>query len=101
MLLKNRFKVKSKVRFSIFIILLLLTFGITVNTLMGLDFAQGKRKTNYTTVQVVENETLWDIASIYANKGSDVRELIYKIKKYNNLGESNIIPGQVIKVPLE
>lgn len=60
---------------------------------------------NYKTVEVIEGETLWEIAAKQQNKnlyyeGKDVRYIIYDIKKINNLENSNLSIGQEIKIPV-
>lgn len=45
---------------------------------------------------VCERETLWSIASSVNDNNIDVREIIYIIKKDNNLSNSSLKEGQVI-----
>lgn len=45
---------------------------------------------------VCEKETLWTIASSVNDNNIDVREIIYIIKKDNNLSNSSLKEGQVI-----
>lgn len=45
---------------------------------------------------VCEKETLWTIASSVNDNNIDVREIIYLIKKDNNLSNSSLKEGQVI-----
>lgn len=45
---------------------------------------------------VCERETLWSIASSVNDNNIDVREIIYLIKKDNNLSNSSLKEGQVI-----
>lgn len=61
--------------------------------------AHGKTKTIYTKVTVCTGDTLWTIASQYISKNDDIRELIYNIKKVNNLDSAIIIPGQELLIP--
>lgn len=54
----------------------------------------------FTTYTVMPNETLWDIASdIESDK--DVREIIYTIKKDNNMTESVIYALQELQLRTE
>lgn len=62
------------------------------------------RVVTYKTYHVGENETLWEIASehmVEQDKTRDVRELIFDIRKYNNLHGKTLQAGQVITIPLE
>ena len=45
---------------------------------------------------VCERDTLWSIASSVNDNNIDVREIIYIIKKDNNLSNSSLKEGQVI-----
>ncbi len=53
---------------------------------------------------IQENDTLWNIAGEICKSNSDKdlnrQNIIIKIKNINNLEESNIYAGQVIKLPV-
>jgi LysM repeat protein len=46
---------------------------------------------------VKTGDTLWQIAEQYTQK--DPRELIYEIRKLNNIAPEQLRPGQEIKIP--
>ena len=50
---------------------------------------------------VKSGDTLWDIATEYAPKGTDKREYIFNIKKDNGLKRSEIYPGMVLEIVRE
>ena len=52
------------------------------------------------SVTVAQGDTLWDIACRYAEGKEDVRLVMERITKANNIDAGRIYPGQVIKVPL-
>ena len=52
------------------------------------------------TVVVNNGDTLWDIASRYTGEKEDVREVMYRINRANDLNAKYVYPGQVLKVPL-
>lgn len=56
-------------------------------------------KVTYSKFTVSSGDTLWTIASQFINKNDDVRELIYNIKKVNNLNSAIILPGQELLIP--
>lgn len=56
-------------------------------------------KIKYSKVVVCGGDTLWSIASEYINKNDDIRELVYNIKKTNNLTSAIIVPGQELLIP--
>ncbi len=50
---------------------------------------------------VKPGDTLWDIATEYAPKGTDKREYIFNIKKDNGLENSVLQPGMVLEIVTE
>lgn len=52
-------------------------------------------------VYVGPGDTLWEIAKKYGPKTQDIRKTIYEIKEYNNLQDSYIYQGQILKVPIK
>lgn len=53
------------------------------------------------TVTIHNGDTLWHVASKWANEGEDVREVIYRIEQENKLsGKDYLQPGQTIVVPV-
>lgn len=97
---KRTYRIKSKLRFSIFITIVFI-LGITVsNTILNLDIVQGQTKQEYVKVKVIQGETLWDIAKSYSDENTDIRDKISKIKEINKLDNSGITPGQIISIPV-
>lgn len=52
------------------------------------------------TVVVNNGDTLWDIASKFTGEKEDVREVMYRISRANDLNAKYVYPGQVLKVPM-
>lgn len=50
-------------------------------------------------IQVLQGDTLWNIAIEYLSPGDDIREVVYDIKKLNNMDTGYIYPGDIIKMP--
>lgn len=51
-------------------------------------------------VEIVSGDTLWDIASEYNFYEEDVREVVYRIKRSNNLENSGLQIGQSLVIPM-
>ena len=88
-----------------FIRMVILIIGIITISLIGfsnISFSKGEIKTK--TIYVSTGDTLWTIAteeqennSYYEDK--DIRDIIYEIKKINNLNNnSNLIAGQKLVI---
>ena len=55
----------------------------------------------YETVEVEQNDTLWDIVSKRTDNHTDVRKRIYEVKQLNHIDNSGeLIPGQKILIPV-
>ncbi len=52
------------------------------------------------TVTVYSGDTMWDIASRWAEDGEDVRAVIYRICETNGLESTTLQPGQKLLVPV-
>ncbi len=52
-------------------------------------------------VIVKRGDSLWNIARRYYGSSTDLRKVIYEIKEINHMSNSDLRPGQQIKIPLE
>ena len=91
MRITNKYKFIRSI--SILVILLLALFNTSI------------AKTNKIEAETIEytitsGETLWSIAKKYTPVSKDIRQTISEIKKLNNMTNSNIYVGQIIKVRL-
>ena len=51
-------------------------------------------------ITVHTGDTLWDIASDWSGKDEDIREVIMRIQKENQLTGSNLSVGQQLVIPV-
>ena len=51
-------------------------------------------------ITVHTGDTLWDIAADWSGKEEDIREVILRIQKENNLKGSNLAVGQRLVIPV-
>jgi LysM repeat protein len=61
----------------------------------------GYKDVTYKIITVKRGDTLWDIASKYGNKNTDIRQTIFEIQKLNNLSSSMLYEGEEIKVVMK
>ncbi len=74
---------------------LLLYSGYVLGTAAAADEVYTTR-----TVTVYSGDTMWDIASRWAEDDEDVRAVIYRICEANGLQNTDLQPGQKIVVPV-
>lgn len=55
---------------------------------------------SYVTHRVSAGDTLWDIAAAHTDPADDVRRTVFEIRRVNDLDESVIHPGQVLRIPV-
>ena len=51
-------------------------------------------------ITVHTGDTLWDIAADWSGRDEDIREVILRIQKENNLTDSNLAVGQQLVIPV-
>jgi len=61
--------------------------------------AEEKNSITYESIQIENNDTLWDIAERYCNTDKEsISDYIYKVKELNNLSSDNITSGNYILI---
>lgn len=100
--MKTRYKIVNKTRFYLFIMTLLIILATSILFLIDRREAYSSYyETKYEEFQVIQGDTLWDIAMIYLPPDEDIRKVVYDIKKFNDMSSGYIYPGDIIKIPLE
>lgn len=82
--------------------LILLTIMLTFIAFSFLSLAApNDENTEYYSYLVKSGDTLWDISSEFKKDNEDPRKYIDKIVEHNQLVSLNIVPGQVISLPVD
>ena len=97
----KRYRVESKTRFTLFIIVTLFVIIMTAMMFLRPAYASGSSEPRFDTIKVKHGDTLWSIASIYADDNTDMRVFIYDISKLNGISGGEIVPGQELIIPLD
>lgn len=101
MVILNRYRINNITKFKRFIFLSILIFSFIVFASLSIVNAYSNNHMQYIYIYVEQGDTIWSIASNNNINNLDVRELVYKIEKVNNLNPSSYIhPGDTIIVPL-
>lgn len=95
-----KIKIVNKTRFVAFLIIFIILILIIISALFKIGKAYSITYTQYIDIEVKAGDTLWDIAKKNNSGKEDVRKLVYKIMKLNNLDTAKIKPGDIIKVPV-
>lgn len=96
--MKRTLKVKSRVRFTAFVLIMLFAVTGIFNTMLGLNDALGLTKSEYIEVSVDSGDTLWTIAEQYMPSDMDIRKAVYIIKDVNDI-DNQLQPGQTVLIP--
>lgn len=97
----RRFFIKSKFRFTIFLSLIFLIILILCHMIFYDNKVEGYENSRIKIIVVSKGDTLWDIVKHHNPKEDfDIRELIFHVKKINNLNSSYVFPGQELLVPI-
>ncbi len=95
---------KRKTKLNVKTILLIVLAIISISLITSANKSYSKVEIQYKTEYASSGDTLWSIAERESEnnnyyKDKDVREIIYDLKKINNLSNSNLAEGQEIKIP--
>lgn len=97
---KKKYRVKSRMRFFAFVLVMMLLSVTAANTLLGLNNAEGQTKDQYTVVEVSYGDTIWDIAREHLSNDMDLRKAVHVIMSINNISAEELQPGQTLKIPV-
>jgi FOG: LysM repeat len=97
--MKNKYRIKSKFRFTLFMTIVFLMFISIAGTVIGANNSQSLTKPACSEVIIQSGDTLWDIAQEFGPNDKDVREVVYDICRFNDISADSIQPGQMILIP--
>jgi LysM repeat protein len=97
---KKKYRIKSRVRFFAFVLIVMLLTVTAANTVLGLNNAEGQTIDQYTVVEVLYGDTIWDIAQEYLSDDMDIRYAVHMIMSINNISAEELQPGQTLKIPV-
>ena len=94
------YRVANKLRFTVFVVLMILILTTAINFALGLNTAVSLTVPEYMDIPVVSGDTLWTIAETYMPPDTDVRKSVYELCKINDISASELYAGMTIKVPI-
>ena len=99
MIILNKYKVTNVNKFKRFMFLTILLISIIGFTSILTLNAYSKDIPQFDYVSIQQGDSLWAIAKDYAGN-KDIREVIYEISELNNIHNTPIQPGDIIKIPI-
>lgn len=100
---KRSYRIKSRIRFTVFAAGLLIMTAAVFNSLLGLGDVSSMTVPQYKEVVVESGDTLWQIASEHQADDpdrQDIRKRIHQICRINGISADTLYPGQVLMIPV-
>ena len=95
-----RYRINNRVRFTLFVVLVILLITTCANFALGLSTADSSTIIEYLEVQVKSGDTLWSIADTYMDDNSDIRRSVYELCQINDINASQLQAGMTLLVPI-
>ena len=96
----KKYRIKSKFRFIMFVVIVLGIAAGTFGYITGLDVSTAlEQPGKQITVEVTAGDTVWDIADQFKSSGKDIRKAVYEICQANDLHDGEIHTGMVLTIP--
>ena len=96
----RKFRIKSKVRFTLFAVITILVLITCMSTVLGMNTVSSASMDQYVQLKVESGDTIWNIAEEYAAPGTDVRKVVNDIYDINGISADQLQAGQNIIVPI-
>lgn len=97
---RRRLVIVNKTRFVLATMIALILLSILFSYMTGTIMSVASTDQSYLEFTVTSGDTLWEIASDHNYYNEDVRQVVYNIKKLNQMNTSDIYPGQVLIIPV-
>lgn len=98
--MNKKYRITSKFRFTMFLVVMILFAMTTVGTLLGFNTVNSASMNQYNQVLVEAGDTIWTIACEYAPDDMDVRKVVHDICDVNEIQADQLVAGQKIIVPV-
>ncbi len=97
---RKTYKIKSRFRFTVFIVTMLLITVTSANTMLGFYDASSLTVKEYITVEICDGDTLWQLAKDYMPSDMDPRKAVRNLCNINNISAEELYAGQTLQIPI-
>ena len=97
----KKYKVVNKLRFTIFVVIMILLITTFANFALGLNTANSLTRLTYMDYEITAGDTLWTIAETYMTDASDIREAVYELCQLNEISAGELYVGMTIQIPIQ
>jgi len=94
------YRIKSRLRFTVFVALMIIITVSSANTILGFYDASSLTVKEYKIVEISSGDTLWHIAKEYMPSDMDTRKAVHQICNLNDITAADLYPGQTIQIPV-
>ena len=94
------YKIKSQIRFTLFVALIIVLILMISNTILGLNNAVSLTQQEYIEITVQYGDTLWHIAKEFMPESTDIRKAVYTLSSINEIAAHELKAGQVLLIPV-
>ena len=94
------YRIKSRKRFSCFVIVLMLMAGVLLSVPEGPPHASGLTEPVYIEIQVKPGDTLWQLAHTHMPEYGDIRRAVHLLGRINGISAEELRAGQVLLIPV-
>ena len=98
--MSKNYRIKSRFRFTVFVVLTIVLMTTAANFALGLNTAASSTVQEYMDVEIKSGDTLWNIAETYMPDNMDTREAVYQICSLNDISADELYAGMTIQVPV-
>lgn len=98
--MNKNIKIVSPIRFFLFILISTMILVFSFVGVFSITQTEASSYDTYVQVEVAENDTLWEIASDYAEGSVDIRTIVKDICEINEIQSGDIKAGDKIFVPI-
>ena len=97
----KKYKVVNKLRFTIFVVIMILLITTFANFALGLNTANSLTRLTYMDYEITAGDTLWTIAETYMTDVFDIREAVYELCQLNDIRAGELYVGMTIQIPIQ